>query len=434
MAEGAICGEDAKMAKALTAKRIAKLRKIPGRYADGETAGLYLQVTTPPTIQRPRGAASWILRYQVGDKEHMLGIGSLSEFTLKEARDRAKLARQQLKDGVDPIDARKAAKAAAALEAARSKTFKECASEHYRSMESGWRSAAHAKEYWRSLENHALPMLGALAVSAIDTGAIMRTLRPIWETIPETAARVRQRIEAVLDWATVMGYRAGDNPARWGGHLAHLLPARSEISIKHHAALPYAELPAFMTKLRQREGVAERALEFAITVAGRTGEILGARHREVDLRAGVWTIPGERMKGGQQHRVPLSPAAVALLKAVPGDKSPDSFVFQRPGGQPLVRGALQWALAGLRSGITVHGFRAAFKTWADEQTSYPPHIVEMALAHAVGDQVEQAYRRSDLFARRRKLMEQWSAFCSKPVRAKAVPAGEVVVPIGAARS
>jgi integrase len=403
----------------LTSKKIGKLvaEQAIGRHPDGTVKGLYLQIASA-------GAASWILRYERDGHERMLGIGPLDIVTLKAARERAKAARLLLLDGVDPIDARKTAKAARALEAAKAKTFKECAEAHFKSMESGWRSAAHAREYIRSLERYAFPEIGALSVGAIDTGAVMRVIKPIWEKVPETAARLRQRVEAALDWATVMGYRTGDNPARWSGHIEHLLPARNGLDVKHHPALPYAELPAFMAELRQRDGVAGRALEFTILVAARTGSVTSARWREIDLDAGVWTIPGEHMKGGEAHRVPLSPAALALLKALPGDKGPDSPAFARPDGRALARGALQEALAGLRDDITVHGFRSTFRDWAAEQASrrFSYAARELALAHVVHSQQSRAYERTDLLDERAELMKAWATFCySPPVAGEVVP-------------
>jgi integrase len=422
------------MARALTAKRIAKLCKIPGRYPDGEVAGLYLQITTPPSGRRPRGAASWVLRYERDGHERMFGIGSLSEFSLKEARSRAKAARQQLKDGIDPIDARKAAKAARALEAAKAVTFRQAAESYFEANRSKWRSALYAREWIRSLERHVYPTLGALAVSAIDTGLVLRVIEEPWKRIPQTAALVRQRIEAALDWATVRGYRSGDNPARWSGHIEHLLPPRKATDVRHFAALPYAEVPAFMADLRQREGVSERALEFLILTTSRSGEVLhatwdtkvelesGVWTVEVDLQSGIWTVPGTRMKGGRPHRVPLSPQAIALLEQLP-DKSATGPVFTRSGGRALGRDSLERALARIRDDVTVHGFRSTFRDWASERTAFPHEVCERALAHVTGSKSSRAYARSDLLEERRRLMEQWAAFCYSP------PAAGELVPL-----
>jgi integrase len=412
---------------ALTAKKIARLvnKQQVGRHPDGTVRGLYLQIASA-------GAASWILRYERDDHERMLGLGGLDIVSLKLARERAKAARLQLLDGVDPIEAKKAKRAAAALEASRSKTFAQCASEHFRSMESGWRSATHARGYIRSLERHAFPVIGALAVSAIDTAAVMRVIKPLWGKIPVTASRLRQRIESALDYAGVMGYRAADtpNPARWSGHLEHLLPAgKNGTEVKHFSALDYKLLPGFMVDLRQREGVPERALELAILCAARSGEIFGARWREFDLDAAdgaVWKIPGTRMKSGVEHRVPLAPAAVALIRALrPDAPDPDAFVFARHGGRRLVRDSLERALARVRDDVTVHGFRSTFRDWASERTAFPFETLEKALAHTVGSKSSRAYARSDLFNERRKLMEAWATYCYSP------PAAGEVVPLRA---
>jgi integrase len=418
---------------ALTAKKIARLvaKQAVGRHPDGAVKGLYLQIASV-------GAASWILRYERDGHERMLGLGPLDIVTLKAARERAKAARLQLLDGVDPIDARKAAKAAKALEQAKAVTFEQTARSHFKSMESGWRSAAHAKEYIRSLERHVFPAIGRLPVGSIDTGLVLRCLEPIWTTIPETAARVRQRIEAALDYATVRDQRAGDNPARWSGHIEHLLPARNGTSIKHFAALPYAEIPAFMAELRQRDGTDARALEFTILCAARSGEIRGAAWNtkveldsgvsvvEIDLESSVWTIPGTRMKGGKPHRVPLSPQAVALLKALPRD---GEHVFTRSGGRALGKDSLERTLARVREGITPHGFRSTFRDWASERTAFPHEVCERALAHVTGSKSSRAYARSDLLAERAKLMSAWADFCySPPAAGEVTPLRKAVRP------
>jgi integrase len=405
---------------ALTAKKIARLaaKQAIGRHPDGAVRGLYLQIASA-------GSASWILRYERDGHERMFGIGPLDIVSLKDARERAKAARLQLLDGVDPIDARKAAKAAKALEQAKAVTFEQAARAHFKSMESGWRSAAHAKEYLRSLERHVFPVIGRLPVSAIDTGLVLKALEPIWHTIPETASRVRQRIEAALDFSTVRNQRAGDNPARWSGHIEHLLPARNGTDVRHFAALPYAELPGFMVDLRQRDGTDARALEFAILTAARSGEVMratwdtkvelesGVSVVEIDLESGVWTIPGTRMKGGKPHRVPLSPQAVALLEQLP-DKSASGPVFTRSGGRSLGRDSLERALARVREGITPHGFRSCFRDWASERTAFPHEVCERALAHVTGSKSSRAYARSDLLDERRKLMSIWADYCYTP--------------------
>jgi integrase len=405
---------------ALTAKKIARLvaKQVIGRHPDGDVKGLYLQIASA-------GAVSWILRFERDGRERMLGLGPLAIVSLKAARERARAARLQLLDGTDPIEARKAAKAARALEASRSKTFRECAENFIRDNQSGWRSAAHAGEWRRSLERYAFPTLGALPVAAIGTGEVMRVIKPLWERIPVTAGRLRQRIEAVLDWAGVLGFRAGDNPARWSGHIEHLLPARNGTAVEHFAALPYAEVPALMTELRRRQGVPERALEFTILTGARSGEVLHATWDtkvelesgiwtvEIDLQSGIWTVPGTRMKGGKPHRVPLSPQTIALLEQLP-DKSASGPVFTRSGGRPLGRDALERALARIRDDVTVHGFRSTFRDWASERTAFPHEVCERALAHVTGSRSSRAYARSDLLDERRKLAEAWATFCYSP--------------------
>jgi integrase len=402
------------MTRPLTAKRIAKLRKTTGRYRDSVVPGLYLQVSASPT-RTTRGAASWVLRYERNGRERMLGLGPLAIVSLKQARDRAREARVRLLDNVDPVEQRKQAKAVPALQAARTVTFQEAAVQYFKDNETKW-SRLHAREFIRSLERLAFPAIGALPVGAIDTGLVLRVIEPPWKRIPETASRLRGRIEMVLDWATVRGLRAaGDNPARWSGHIQHLLPPRKSTDIKHFATLPYAELPRFWGQLQQREDVPSHALAFAVLTAARSGEIFGAHWREFDLDAGVWTIPFERMKSRLPHRVPLSEAAITLLKNLPGDKSPDSFVFTRAGGRALAKDSLERALARIHPGITVHGMRSSFRDWCSERTSFSYEVCERALAHITGNKSSRAYARSDLLDERRKLMSMWADFCYGPV-------------------
>jgi integrase len=384
----------------LTAKKIAKLVGKVGRYPDGH--GLYLQIKTADS-------ASWLYRFEQNHREHWLGLGPLWAVSLAEARTRAKAARLQLLDGINPVDAKRAAKATAALEAAKAVTFEQAARTHFEANRSKWRSPAHAAEYIGSLERHAFPVIGHLAVAAIDTGLVLKCIEPIWRDKTETASRVRQRIEAVLDYATVRNLRVGDNPARWSGHLEHTLPARNGTAVQHFEALPYAEMPAFMGELRQRGGTDARALEFAILTAARSGEVLNARWDEI--KGDVWTIPAARMKGGEPHRVPLSPRVIALLEGLP-DKTADGFVFARD-GEALGKHSLKRALARVRDdGVTPHGFRSTFRDWASERTAFPNDVCERALAHTVGSKSRRAYARSDLLEERRKLMEAWATYCS----------------------
>jgi integrase len=296
-------------------------------------------------------------------------------------------------------------------------TFQQCADAYIAAHRAGWRNNKHAGQWAATLATHA-EAIGSLPVQAIDTALVFKCLEPIWRTKPETASRVRGRIESVLDWAKVRGYRTGENPAHWRGHLDHLLPARSKVRrVEHHAALPYAELPGFLVALREQQGIAARALEFTILTAARTGEVIGARWSEFDLLDKAWTVLAERMKASREHRVPLSARALAILQEIQplrpvGDA--DAFVF--PGGKngkPLSNMAFLMLLRRMgRGDLTAHGFRATFKTWASECTSFQTEVVEAALAHVTGSKVEQAYQRGDLFEKRRRLMQQWATFCT----------------------
>ena len=405
---------------ALTAKRVERLLKKPGRYRDdGPVRGLLLVVVNPNN-------ASWQLRYERGGRERWFGLGSVKTFSLKEARERARRAQQQLADGIDPIDAKRAEKSAKALAAAKAMTFEQAATQYFDQHEAKWRNAKHRNQFLSTLRAYVFPTIGKLAVAAIDTGLVLKCVEPHWHAKTETMSRVRNRIESVLDWATVRGYRTGDNPARWKGHLDQVLPARVKIAKpEHHAALPYAELPAFLTKLRTQEGMAARALEFTILTAARAGEVIGASWDEIDFQTATWTGPAKRIKGGREHRVPLSPTAVKLLRELyTQDGNPHVFIGPEA-GSGLSYMAMHKLLRRLDAGSsTVHGFRSTFRDWAAECTAFPNHVVEMALAHSVGSAVEKAYRRDDLFDKRRKLMDAWATYCaSAPVKA----AGEVVL-------
>jgi integrase len=405
----------------LTAKRVERLKEH-GRYHDGH--GLYLQINAG-------GAKSWLLRYERGGRERWYGLGPTHIYNLKQAREKARDARALLHDGIDPIDDRRAKKAKRALEAAKSMTSKECAESFIATNEHAWKNAKHAAQWTATLKAYVYPHIGNLPVADIDTGLVLKCIEPIWIDKTETASRVRGRIESVLGWATVRNYRAGDNPARWRGHLEHALPDKGELAkIDHHPALPYAEIPTFMAELRTRAGVAARALEFTILVAARTGEA-NATWDEIDFATKTWTISAPRMKGGREHKVPLSAPAVELLRALPTEEgNPHVFIGPRPDS-----GLSNTGMAAVlhRMGhvdITVHGFRSSFRDWASERTNYPNHVVEQALAHTIGNAVERAYRRGDLFEKRRKLMEQWASYCTSAVQA----AGDNVVSIGGGRS
>lgn len=394
-----------------TAKQV-EARKAPGRYAVG--FGVYLQVSGD-------NGRSWVFRYQQAGRARHIGLGSAAEVTLAQAREKALQYRRLLRDqGIDPLASRAASRAKAALDAAKGITFKECADRYIAAHEAAWRNASHREQWPASLAAYVYPVFGDLPVSAIDTALVTKALEPIWAGKTETASRVRGRIEAVLDWAKARGYRDGENPARWRGHLKNLFPARSKVArVVHHPALPYAELPAFMATLRGRPGVGASALEFAILGASRTGEVLGARWDEV--HGDVWTIPAGRMKSGKEHRVPLSKRAVEILASLPCS---GEFIFQgRGGGKTLSKRGLITALHGMgRPDLTVHGFRSSFCDWVAERTNYPREVAEAALAHAIGNQVEAAYRRGDLFDKRRALMAEWARYCTSPP----APLGDVV--------
>jgi len=347
-----------------------------------------------------------------------MGLGPLALFGLSEARAKALDVRRLRHEGIDPIEARKAERLRARLDAAKAMTFRECADAYCKAHRAGWRNGKHAAQWEATLATYAGPVIGTLPVQVIDTALVLKVLEPIWSAKPETAGRVRGRIESILDWAKVRGYRTGENPARWRGHLAELLPARSKVRrVEHHAALPYAKLPGFLAGLREQEGIAAPALEFAILTAARTGEVIGARWSEMDLLNKTWTVPSERMKAGKEHRVPLSGRALAVLEEMqPYRQAEDAFVF--PGGKnrrPLSNMAFLMLLRRMgRGDVTAHGFRSSFRDWAAERTNFPAEVAEMALAHTVSDKTVAAYNRSDLFDRRRRLMAAWATFCTAP--------------------
>ena len=386
---------------ALQAKRASK----PGLLSDGK--GLCLRIGDG-------GAKSWVLRYMLYSRAREMGLGSYHDISLAEARDRARNFRRMVKEGIDPIDNRRAGRAAQRAERAKVMTFRECAESFIAAHQAAWRNAKHAAQWPSTLDAYVHPYFGTLPVHAVDTSLVMGALEPIWLAKPETAGRVRGRIESILDWATARGYRAGENPARWRGHLENLLPSKSKIRrVEHHAALPYAELGAFMAQLRQQAGVAARALEFTILTASRTGEAIGASWDEISMAERLWIVPPRRMKASQEHRVPLSPHTIAILEEMRTVRVAD-FVF--PGGrpsQPISNMAMTMTLRRMgRGALTVHGFRSSFRDWAAERTNFPPEVAEMALAHAVSERVEAAYRRGDLFEKRRQLMVAWAGFCS----------------------
>jgi integrase len=397
----------------LTAQKVEKLKNAedpkPGMYADG--GGLYLRITR-------EGARNWVLRYMLNRRPRWMGLGPLALYGLADARAKALDARRKRYEGIDPIEARRAERARQRLDEAKAIMFKQCAESYIASHSAGWRNEKHKYQWPATLNAYAHPVIGALPVQAVDTALVLKVLEPIWTKKPETASRVRQRIENILDFAKVRGHRDGENPARWRGHLDKLLPAPSKVrTVEHLAALPFATLPAFLASLREREAVAARALEFLILTAARTGEVIGARWNEIDLLDKTWTVPAARMKARREHRVPLSAPALAILQEmqkVRDPSDPDWFLFPGPRrGKPLSNMAFLMLLRRMElDDLTVHGFRATFKTWASERTSFQNEIVEAALAHVIGDKLEQAYRRGDMFEKRRRLMQQWATFCT----------------------
>jgi integrase len=403
----------------LTALKAGKTKK-PGMYGDG--GGLYLQVTLGANDGPP--ARSWVFRYKMPGQgmktSREMGLGPLSTIGLEDARGIAAEARRLCRDGMDPIEARNRKREADRLANAKALTFKDAAIAYITAHRAGWRNAKHADQWTATLETYAYPAFGSLTVQSIDTGLVMKALEPIWTVKPETAGRVRGRIEAVLNWATTRGYRKGENPARWRGHLDNLLPARSRVrTVTHHSALPHAEIGAFVAALREQEGIAARALEFTILTAARTGETIGARWDEIDLPRKVWTVPGSRMKAGKEHRVPLSARALEILREL-APAGRDGFVF--PGqrrGRPLSNMAMLATLQRMgRDDLTVHGFRSTFRDWTAERTSYAREVAEMALAHRISDAVEAAYRRGDMIAKRARMMDEWATFCATVEHAK----------------
>jgi integrase len=390
-----------------------------GLYSDG--GGLYLQVTPREGVPP---AKSWVFRYRLNGRSREMGLGPLHTVSLAQARALATQCRQQCASGIDPIEAREIARRSAAAAVSKALTFRQCAKEYIEAHKASWRNKKHASQWEATLETYAYPKLGSLQPQAIGTPEVLSVLQPIWISKTETANRLRGRIELVLDYAKVHGYRDGDNPARWRGHLDKLLPPPNKVhKIKHHAALPYSELPEFIVKLRRQEGIAARALEFTILTAARTGEVIGARKPEISSDNAMWIVPAERMKAGVEHRVPLTARALQLTENASVTDS--EFIFP---GQDLKHGLSNMAMAAVlrRMGyehITVHGFRSTFRDWAAEQTSYPGEVAEAALAHANGDKVEAAYLRADLFEKRRRLMDDWGEYCGsdRPVGAEVVP-------------
>lgn len=392
------------MARAkLTPAIVERKSKKPGLYADG--GGLCLRV-------REGEGAQWVYRFMLRGKARWMGLGSFPAVSLSSARERAEDARRQKAQGVDPVEARKAALGA-------TKTFRECAETYIGDHRDDWRNTKHAAQWTATLEAYAMAVLGSMTVADIQRADVLRVLDPIWKDKNETASRVRGRIEAILDWAKARGYRDGENPAAWKGNLAHALPKRSKARrVVHHPALPYREMPSFVEDLQDLEGLSSDALLFTILTAARTGEAIYAKWEEIDVEAALWTVPAERTKTAREHRVPLSAPAMKLLRRLQKTTGRKGYVF--PGSKPkkpLSNMAMLKTLERIgRTDLTVHGFRSSFRDWAEEQTAFGGSIAEAALGHIVGDKVEAAYRRGDLFEKRQKLMEAWARFITTPAQ------------------
>jgi integrase len=384
----------------LNARAVAAISKN-GRHADG--GGLYLSIS-------PNGGRRWVFLYRWHGKPTEIGFGSARSVTLARARELAGQARARLAEKINPKDSRKPTNGA---------TFGECADRVIEAMRPSWRNGKHAAQWEMTLREYAAP-LRRLPVDKITTDDVLSVLKPFWNARPETASRLRGRIERVLDAAKAQGLRSGENPARWRGHLDQLLPKRQRLTRGHHAAMSYAEVPAFAANLKTRQATAALALEFAILTAGRSGEVLGARWDEFDLDHAVWTVPAARMKAGREHRVPLSRRALKIVKEIVGLSGEFVFPGSKP-GRPLSAKALATALRRMKvKNATVHGFRSAFRDWAAECTNFTNEVCEAALAHVIENKVEAAYRRGDLFEKRRKLMEAWATYCAAPRAGKVV--------------
>lgn len=408
-------------------------KKKPGRYADGN--GLYLQVAKG-------GSKSWIFQFMLNGRSRQMGLGATHTFSLAEARTRARRCRQLLAEGIDPIEQQKIDRANNSVESGSIPTFKQCAEQFIKLQSPAWKNLKHARQWTATLEQYVYPKIGNLPVSSVETRHVLKVLEPIWSVKAETANRVRGRIEAILQSAISLELRDGPNPAMYRGHLENLLPKRAKVAdVKHHAALPFPDCPAFMMELRARDAVSARGLEFLILAAARTGEVIGAKWTEIDLEAKVWIIPGERMKSGIEHRVPLSARALAILEEMKAVRRRESLAEEDNGEAGLTQYVfpghkdksplsnmvfLQLLKRMERDDITAHGFRSSFKDWASEATRHANEVSEAALAHTISSKVEAAYRRGDLFEKRRKLMVDWDRYLSQP-------ANSTVVRIGAGR-
>ena len=418
-----------KIAKEKSALEVARLEK-PGLHFIGGVAGLALQITR-------NGSKSWVLRAMVGSVRREIGLGGYPSTTLAMARAEGRVVRDKIFKGIDPVEERAAAKRALIAQQAKAMTFERAAQEYIRANSAGWRNPKHAAQWKSTIEAYADPVIGKLSVSEIETPHIVKILEPIWQEKPETASRLRGRVEAVLDWARVRGFREGENPARWKGHLASILPPKAKVRrVIHHAALDYLRISAFMVALRKVEGMGARALAFAILTAGRSGEVRGATWREINFQDRLWIIPAERMKAGKEHRVPLPDAAMRVLEGLPRVEGCE-YVFPSSAlGQlsdmtltAVTRRMDKFDGGGWRDAsgaiVTAHGFRSTFRDWAGETTAHPREVIEQALAHQLKDKAEAAYRRGDALEKRRRLMRDWADYCARP----AANADRAVTPI-----
>jgi integrase len=381
--------------------------RAAGAGTHGDGGGLYLAVKQGATgLTR-----SWLFRYSVGGRSHWIGLGAYPDISLQRARQKAQECRQQLYDGLDPLKRKRDQRAALGQQhIKRAPTFAECAAAYIASHEAGWRGRRTSQQWVGTLRDHVHPVLGRLSVDEITTEHVLAVLNPLWRTKSETATLVRGHIEQVLDYAKVLGHRSGENPARWRGHLDHLLPRRAKVApVQHHPALPYREVPPFMDMLRQQDNMAAKCLEFTILCACRSGEAIGAVWSEINWETRTWTIPSGRTKAAREHRVPLSEPAIRLLRSLTRQ---GEYVFPGQHG-PQSDTTLRALLKRMNVAATAHGFRASFSTWARECTSFPRELVEAALGHAVGDVVERSYQRGDALERRRELMEAWARHCDR---------------------
>jgi integrase len=401
----------------LTTTKVQALLRQPGKHGDGN--GLWLHVRKP-------GQGAWHLHYGTRTRQRQMSLGSAEHVTLAEARQKADEARTLLARGIDPLDARHQQQAAAEVARARATSFAEAVDAYIGSHEAGWKNPAHRRQ-WRAQLDAASKIIGSKPVSAITTEDVLAVLVPLWTAKPETASRTRGRIEMVLSYAAVRGWRDRNtqNPALWRGHLQLVLPSKRKIhKTEHHAALPWQQAPAFMQQLQQREGFGVAALTFAIFTAVRSGEVRGATWAEIHMDSAVWTIPASRMKGGKEHRVPLSPPAIAILHDMAALKDGSGLVFLgMKAGVPLSDMTLSAVLRRMGRTETVHGFRSTFSDWAHEATHHSNYVIEQSLAHTIGNSVERAYKRGDLFSKRVTLMSEWAAFLARPA-AEVVPLGK----------